>query len=165
GRGAGEVELDRDALVRGLEHLADLLEGLLEGGGGVDPQRDGLLGAAIVGGTSAPGQQKHRSCRGGGEPGRARHDGSASMTTWVAFTTALATAPGARPSSRAASLLISETTRKGPHCSSTCAITVSMTTSVTRPVKRFRAEEAAAPCSSGVTASSRASRATSTPSS
>src|SRR5699024_6448653 len=137
------------------EALAELLEGLLQRGRREDPDRFRPAGTApvgsSVGGGAAPaadGQHQdpghggaqaegapHRSSPAGGAPppGRA---GAASITTWVAFTTALATVPGASPSSRAASLLIRDTTRKGPHCSSTCAITRSMTTSVTRPTKR-----------------------------
>src|SRR5699024_5396057 len=125
GGGAREVELELDPLVLGLEALAELLEGLLQGGRREDPDRFRAPGTApvgsSVGGGAAPaadGQHQdpghggaqaegapHRSSPAGGAPppGRA---GAASITTWVAFTTALATVPGASPSSRAASLLI-----------------------------------------------------------
>src|SRR5699024_10164532 len=140
-------------------------------------QRRVLGGRLAAGGgvtrAAAAGREQDKAGRCGGEAGAVLHrnapwagsSGSASMTTWVALTTALAILPGSSPSSRAASLLIRDTTRKGPHCSSTWAITVSITTSVTRPTKRLRAEEAVEPCSSGAAAISRACRATSVPSS
>src|SRR5699024_12369857 len=114
GRAPGDVELGLGPVVRGRERLGDPLEGLLQRGRGVDVQRDGPLGPAAVGAARAAGGQQRHPRRGRGEPGRGPHappparsgSGSASTTTCVALTTALATLPGFRPCSCGASLLI-----------------------------------------------------------